>query len=99
MLREVFRGCRRAKSLRRLGVMAVRRLDGLVAEHSIFNSRARLGFADFTEEERREMPPVPQVVIRSAQAIRSGDPLGLPQALDQRGAQEKRAGELRVLGR
>jgi alpha-ketoglutarate-dependent 2,4-dichlorophenoxyacetate dioxygenase len=42
-----------------------RRLDGLVAEHSIFNSRARLGFSNFSDEERREMPPVPQVVVRT----------------------------------
>jgi alpha-ketoglutarate-dependent 2,4-dichlorophenoxyacetate dioxygenase len=41
------------------------RLDQLVAEHSIFNSRARLGFTNFSDEERREMPPVPQVVVRT----------------------------------
>jgi alpha-ketoglutarate-dependent 2,4-dichlorophenoxyacetate dioxygenase len=42
-----------------------RRLDRLVAEHSIFNSRARLAFTNFSDEERREMPPVPQVVVRT----------------------------------
>ena len=42
-----------------------RRLEGLVAEHSIFNSRARLGFTNFTDEERRELPPVPQVLVRT----------------------------------
>jgi len=42
-----------------------RRLAGLVAEHSIFNSRARLGFSNFSDEERREMPPVPQMVVRT----------------------------------
>ncbi len=42
-----------------------RRLDSLVAEHSIFNSRARLGFTDFSDEERRELPPVPQVLVRT----------------------------------
>ena len=42
-----------------------RRLDALVAEHSIFTSRARLGFTDFSDEERRELPPVPQVVVRT----------------------------------
>jgi alpha-ketoglutarate-dependent 2,4-dichlorophenoxyacetate dioxygenase len=42
-----------------------RRLETLVAEHSIFNSRARLGFSDFSDEERREMPPVPQAVVRT----------------------------------
>ena len=41
------------------------RLKGLVAEHSIFNSRARLGFTNFSDEERRELPPVPQVVVRT----------------------------------
>ncbi len=42
-----------------------RRLEQLVAEHSIFNSRARLGFSNFSDEERRELPPVPQVVVRT----------------------------------
>jgi alpha-ketoglutarate-dependent 2,4-dichlorophenoxyacetate dioxygenase len=42
-----------------------RRLESLVAEHSIFNSRARLGFTNFSDEERREMPPVPQVMVRT----------------------------------
>ena len=42
-----------------------RRLDGLVAEHSIFNSRARLGFSNFSDEERAGMPPVPQVLVRT----------------------------------
>ena len=41
------------------------RLNCLVAEHSIFSSRARLGFTNFGDEERREMPPVPQVVVRT----------------------------------
>jgi alpha-ketoglutarate-dependent 2,4-dichlorophenoxyacetate dioxygenase len=42
-----------------------RRLESLVAEHSILYSRARLGFSDFSEEERRAMPPVPQAVVRT----------------------------------
>jgi alpha-ketoglutarate-dependent 2,4-dichlorophenoxyacetate dioxygenase len=42
-----------------------RRLDRLVAEHSIFNSRARLAFTNFSDEERQEMPPVPQVLVRT----------------------------------
>jgi alpha-ketoglutarate-dependent 2,4-dichlorophenoxyacetate dioxygenase len=42
-----------------------RRLGSLVAEHSIFNSRARLGFSNFSDDERREMPPVPQVLVRT----------------------------------
>jgi hypothetical protein len=29
-----------------------RRLHGLVVEHSIFNSRARLSFTEFSDEER-----------------------------------------------
>jgi alpha-ketoglutarate-dependent 2,4-dichlorophenoxyacetate dioxygenase len=41
-----------------------RRLHGLVAEHSIFNSRGRLGFTEFSDEEREGMPPVPQAVVR-----------------------------------
>src|ERR1700761_5452090 len=42
-----------------------RRLDNLVAEHSIFNSRARLGFTNFSDEERQGLPPVPQVLVRT----------------------------------
>src|SRR5262249_32204783 len=45
-----------------------RRLDRLVAEHSIFNSRARLGFTNFNGDERRGMPPGPQVVVRTLPA-------------------------------
>jgi alpha-ketoglutarate-dependent 2,4-dichlorophenoxyacetate dioxygenase len=41
-----------------------RRLQGLVAEHSIFNSRGRLGFTEFSDEEREGMPPVPQALVR-----------------------------------
>src|SRR5215813_174815 len=42
-----------------------RRLASLVVEHSIFTSRARIGFSNFSDEERRELPPVPQVVVRT----------------------------------
>jgi alpha-ketoglutarate-dependent 2,4-dichlorophenoxyacetate dioxygenase len=42
-----------------------RRLHGLVAEHSIFNSRARLGFTEFSDEERQGLPPVPQALVRT----------------------------------
>jgi alpha-ketoglutarate-dependent 2,4-dichlorophenoxyacetate dioxygenase len=42
-----------------------RRLESLVAEHSIFNSRARLGFSDFNDEEHQKMPPVLQAVVRT----------------------------------
>jgi alpha-ketoglutarate-dependent 2,4-dichlorophenoxyacetate dioxygenase len=41
-----------------------RRIGSLVAEHSIFNSRARLGFTNFSDEEREAMPPVLQVLVR-----------------------------------
>jgi alpha-ketoglutarate-dependent 2,4-dichlorophenoxyacetate dioxygenase len=66
-----------------------RRLTGLVAEHSIFNSRARLGFSNFSDEERRELPPVPQVVVRTIPesgrkslylASHAGRIFGLPEA-------------------
>jgi len=41
-----------------------RRLDGLVAYHSLMTSRARLGFSDFDENERKAFEPVPQVLAR-----------------------------------
>jgi len=44
-----------------------RRLEGLVAEHSIMHSRAKLGFADFDEGEREAFRPVPQVLVRRLQ--------------------------------
>ena len=65
-----------------------RRLGSLVAEHSIFNSRARLGFSNFSDEERRQMPPVPQVLVRTIPesgrkslylASHAGRVLGLPE--------------------
>src|SRR5262249_60261278 len=51
-----------------------RRLDRLVAEHSIFNSRARLGFTNFSDDERRGMPPVPPVVVRPPPESRRQSP-------------------------
>jgi alpha-ketoglutarate-dependent 2,4-dichlorophenoxyacetate dioxygenase len=66
-----------------------RRLASLVAEHSIFNSRARLGFTNFNDEERREMPPVPQAIVRTIPesgrkslylASHAGRILGMPDA-------------------
>lgn len=33
-------------------------LEGLIVEHSIFTSRSKLGFDDFSDDERRDMPPV-----------------------------------------
>ena len=41
-----------------------RRIDGLVAEHSLMTSRAKLGFGDFDEDERKAFEPVPQVLAR-----------------------------------
>jgi alpha-ketoglutarate-dependent 2,4-dichlorophenoxyacetate dioxygenase len=41
------------------------KLEGLVAEHSIWHSRARLGFTDFSDAERAGLPPVPQLVVRT----------------------------------
>ena len=42
-----------------------RRLEGLVAEHCIAYSRAQLGFSEFTEAERKNLPPVPQMLVRT----------------------------------
>ena len=64
-----------------------RKLEGLVAEHSIFNSRARVGFTKFSELERASMPPVPQMLVRTIPqngrkslylASHAGRILGLP---------------------
>jgi alpha-ketoglutarate-dependent 2,4-dichlorophenoxyacetate dioxygenase len=41
-----------------------RALDGLVVEHSIFRSRSLIGFSAFNEEIHRELPPVPQLLVR-----------------------------------
>ena len=41
-----------------------RQVRGRVAEHSVFHSRSKLGFTDFSEEELRLMPPVTQVLVR-----------------------------------
>ncbi len=41
-----------------------RALDGLVVEHSIFRSRAQIGFTEFNDEIRRALPPVPQLLVR-----------------------------------
>ncbi|TAJ24937.1 MAG: TauD/TfdA family dioxygenase, partial [Reyranella sp.] len=42
-------------------------IAGLVAEHSIMHSRAKLGFADFDEGEKKAFAPVPQVLVRRLQ--------------------------------
>ncbi len=39
--------------------------EGLVAEHSIWHSRAQIGFTDFTEADRATTPPVPQRLVRT----------------------------------
>lgn len=44
-----------------------RKLVGLVAEHSIMHSRAKLGFSDFDENEKKAFAPVPQVLVRRLQ--------------------------------
>jgi alpha-ketoglutarate-dependent 2,4-dichlorophenoxyacetate dioxygenase len=41
-----------------------RRLEGLVAEHSIAESRRKSGFTEFNADEARRLPPVPQVLVR-----------------------------------
>jgi len=41
-----------------------RELDGLIVEHSIFRSRSQIGFADFNDEIYRQLPPVPQTLVR-----------------------------------
>jgi len=39
-------------------------LEGLVAVHSIFTSRAILGFEDFSDDERAALPPIRRPVVR-----------------------------------
>ena len=41
------------------------RLHGLIAEHSIASSRRRSGFASFTDDEGKRLPPVPQLLVRT----------------------------------
>jgi alpha-ketoglutarate-dependent 2,4-dichlorophenoxyacetate dioxygenase len=41
------------------------RLEGLIAEHSLANSRMRTGFTNFTDAERAGLPPVPQLIVRT----------------------------------
>jgi alpha-ketoglutarate-dependent 2,4-dichlorophenoxyacetate dioxygenase len=42
-----------------------RKLEGLVAQHALAYSRRRTGFTAFSESERKELPPVPQVMVRT----------------------------------
>jgi alpha-ketoglutarate-dependent 2,4-dichlorophenoxyacetate dioxygenase len=44
-----------------------RKLGGLVAWHSLMTSRAKLGFSDFDETEKKAFEPVPQVLVRRLQ--------------------------------
>jgi alpha-ketoglutarate-dependent 2,4-dichlorophenoxyacetate dioxygenase len=41
------------------------RIDGMVVEHSIFHSRAKLGFTDYSDRERAALPPARQVLVRT----------------------------------
>jgi len=41
-----------------------RQLQGLVVEHSIFRPRSQIGFADFNDEIFKQLPPVPQALVR-----------------------------------
>ncbi len=43
------------------------KIAGLVAEHSLMTSRAKLGFSDFNDDERKAFEPVPQVLVRRLQ--------------------------------
>ena len=63
------------------------RIQDLVVEHSIFVSRAKIGYTEFTDEERAELPPVKQVLVRTLPqtgrrslylASHAGRILGLP---------------------
>jgi len=48
-----------------LPVSMKEKLKGLVAEHCIATSRRRSGFTEFTAEEARKLPPVPQMLMRT----------------------------------
>jgi alpha-ketoglutarate-dependent 2,4-dichlorophenoxyacetate dioxygenase len=41
------------------------KLQGLIAEHSIEASRRRTGFMEFSAEEAKRLPPVPQLLVRT----------------------------------
>ena len=42
-----------------------RKLEGLVAEHSIMHSRKQIGFSEFNKDIQSAFPPVPQLVVRT----------------------------------
>jgi alpha-ketoglutarate-dependent 2,4-dichlorophenoxyacetate dioxygenase len=58
------RVCRPAGGLGRVARGAKARARGLVVEHSIFRSRSQIGFADFNDEIFKQLPPVPQALVR-----------------------------------
>lgn len=41
------------------------RVEGMVCEHTQLFSRAKIGFTDWSPEEREKMAPVPQVLVRT----------------------------------
>jgi len=41
------------------------RIDGLIAEHSLLHSRRKLGFTDFSEQERVAFAPVARPLVRT----------------------------------
>jgi alpha-ketoglutarate-dependent 2,4-dichlorophenoxyacetate dioxygenase len=41
-----------------------REIEGLAVEHSIFRSRSQIGFADFNDDIFKELPAVPQALVR-----------------------------------
>ena len=65
------------------------KLHGLVAEHCIAHSRLRSGFTEFNEDEKKRLPPVPQMLVRTLPqnsrkslyvASHAGRILGMPDA-------------------
>src|SRR5216684_2855132 len=48
-----------------LPIAKQRQLAGLIAEHSLMYSRERTGFTNFTDEERVNLRPVPQMMVRT----------------------------------
>ncbi len=76
------------------------RLKGLIAEHSIATSRQRSGFAEFTTDEGKRLPPVPQLLVRTIPesgrkslyiASHAGRIFGMPEAEGRRPRTDRRA--------
>jgi alpha-ketoglutarate-dependent 2,4-dichlorophenoxyacetate dioxygenase len=44
---------------------SAQRLEGLAAEHSLMYSRARMGYTQWSDEEREAVAPVPQAMLRT----------------------------------